>query len=182
MIRPVDPSEFDPEQIADDTPAAPQIPPLPPATRLPMEPGTSRPAAKPERARQPIESQVWLTRSDQFIGGILIAALLLLTGLHWARMSGWGQREVEIDRLQPRAYQYRINVNTAEWLEFALLPGIGETLALRIVEDRREHGPYRSVEELRRVKGIGPKTLDRIRDHLVIHSDDAPIETAAPHE
>ena len=49
-----------------------------------------------------------------------------------------------------------------------LLPGIGSTYAERILIYRQEHGPFRSVEELSKVKGIGKKTLARIREFLYL--------------
>jgi len=48
-----------------------------------------------------------------------------------------------------------------------LLPGIGEMLARRIVESRREHGLFVDHEDLLRVKGIGPKTLQAMRPFLL---------------
>ncbi len=54
------------------------------------------------------------------------------------------------------------DVNTAPASELALLPGIGVELAKRIVVDRTTHGGYRSAEDLQRVPGIGPKTVDQI--------------------
>ena len=53
-----------------------------------------------------------------------------------------------------------LNRATAEELE--LLPRIGPTLARRIIEDRERRGPFRSVGELTRVRGIGPRTLEGI--------------------
>jgi competence protein ComEA len=53
----------------------------------------------------------------------------------------------------------RINVTAATAAELEALPGIGPVIARRIVEGR----PYRSVEELDRVKGIGKKRLEEIR-------------------
>ena len=47
------------------------------------------------------------------------------------------------------------------------LPGIGPTLAKRIVETR-EAEPFRSVEDLRRVRGIGVKTLEKLRPLVVV--------------
>ena len=52
-----------------------------------------------------------------------------------------------------------INVNTATMAELEALPGIGPVLARRIIEGR----PYASVDDLDRVKGIGPKRLEEIR-------------------
>lgn len=59
-----------------------------------------------------------------------------------------------------------INVNTASPKELESLPGIGEVLAQRIVEYRETHGPFRSPEDLLKVKGIGPKKLENIRDRI----------------
>ena len=52
-----------------------------------------------------------------------------------------------------------VNLNTAPQGELEALPGIGPALARRIVEAR----PFRSVEDLDRVKGIGPKRLEVLR-------------------
>ncbi len=60
----------------------------------------------------------------------------------------------------------RIDVNRASAAELEDLPGIGPALAARIVEDRGREGPFRMPEDLLRVSGIGPSTLERLRDHL----------------
>lgn len=59
-----------------------------------------------------------------------------------------------------------INLNTATAEELDRLPGIGPHYALEIVRYRERHGPFRSVEELLEVKGIGPKKLARIRPYV----------------
>jgi competence protein ComEA len=61
----------------------------------------------------------------------------------------------------------RIDVNHATPAELWRLPGIGPTLAQRIIEARGEK-PFRAVEDLRRVRGIGAKTLERLRPHVVV--------------
>ena len=60
---------------------------------------------------------------------------------------------------EPKPGGRRINVNTATLDELEALPGIGPVIARRIVEGR----PYRSVDDLDRVKGIGKKRLEQIR-------------------
>ena len=107
-----------------------------------------------------------LTRSDTLFAAVVGASLLALTGLHWARLSGWGGREVEIERAVARDYAVRLDVNTANWVELGQLESIGEVLARRIVEDRERHGPFASVDDMRRVKGIGAKTLEKLRPLL----------------
>lgn len=56
-----------------------------------------------------------------------------------------------------------VDVNRATARELEALPGIGPALAGRIVASREEEGPFRSVEELQRVRGIGPATVARLR-------------------
>lgn len=56
-----------------------------------------------------------------------------------------------------------LNLNTANQGELELLPGIGPVRAKAILAYRLEHGSFTTVEELLAIKGIGPKTLDRLR-------------------
>jgi competence protein ComEA len=59
-------------------------------------------------------------------------------------------------------------VNTASAAELELLPGIGPALAGRIIEHRQANGPFRAVEDLTKVRGIGPKTLDKLRPRVKV--------------
>ncbi len=62
-----------------------------------------------------------------------------------------------------RAGAGRIDLNAATKAELEALPGIGPRLAGRIVESRRREGPFRRVEDLVRVRGIGERTVERLR-------------------
>ena len=59
-----------------------------------------------------------------------------------------------------------VNVNTASVEELQLLPGIGESRALALVELRKRRGGFKSLDELKEVKGIGDASLERIRPYL----------------
>lgn len=61
-----------------------------------------------------------------------------------------------------------ININTASVTEFETLSGIGEVLAGAIVDYRTENGPFASVDDLESVSGIGPATLEEIRDLVTV--------------
>ena len=61
-----------------------------------------------------------------------------------------------------------LNINSASATELETLSGIGEVLAATIVEYREQNGPFASVDELMDVSGIGPATLDEIRDQVTV--------------
>lgn len=63
---------------------------------------------------------------------------------------------------------HRININTAKIEQLTLLPGIGEELAVRIIEYREKHGNFRYLEELGNVKGIGYDTLNIISPMITV--------------
>lgn len=60
-----------------------------------------------------------------------------------------------------------IDINTAESAELQLLPGIGPVLAQRIVDDRAANGRFLSLNDLKRVKGIGDKTAAKLAPLIV---------------
>lgn len=61
-----------------------------------------------------------------------------------------------------------VNINTASATELEALPGIGEVLAAAIVDYRTDNGPFASVDDLESVSGIGPATLEEIRDQVTV--------------
>ncbi len=58
----------------------------------------------------------------------------------------------------------KIHINTADEKKLDELPGVGPIMAKRIVEYRNEHGPFESVDDLAKVRGIGPEKLAKIRE------------------
>jgi competence protein ComEA len=61
-----------------------------------------------------------------------------------------------------------LNLNTATKDELVALPGIGPAKAQAIVDYRNQHGPFRTVDELRKVKGIGEKLFLQIRSDVSV--------------
>jgi competence protein ComEA len=98
---------------------------------------------------------------------------LLGLAILWHVRGGPSGDLVKYDELPRHAIHFETDINQADWAELSELPSVGPTLAKRIVEHREKHGPFHRPEDLRRVHGIGPKTLERIRPHLA-PLDDAP--------
>lgn len=76
--------------------------------------------------------------------------------------------ELRIPRQGEREPVQKININRADVWLLSALPGIGETRARAIVEYRRQRGPFRSINELTRVEGIGDTTYQRIKDLITV--------------
>jgi len=118
-------------------------------------------------SREPVaRARALLRAADQATVAVLVGGCFLAILLHGCFQATFRQQRVEFDRAPPLTVDFQIDVNAADWPEFTLLPGIGETLARRIVEHRAQHGPFRTIDQLAEVKGIGPKTLRRIRPYL----------------
>ena len=61
-----------------------------------------------------------------------------------------------------------VNVNTADATALETLDGVGEVIAAAIIEYRTQNGPFTSVDQLEDVSGIGPSTLEGIRDSVTV--------------
>lgn len=61
-----------------------------------------------------------------------------------------------------------IDINQATEEELTVIPGIGTAMAKRIVDFRQQNGPFRQVEDLMKVKGIGEKSLEKLRAYVKV--------------
>ena len=110
-------------------------------------------------------SHRWLQAADRIVCLVLISVAsgrLLIDQVRTPPL-----RLLDEARVGP-APRYQVDVNRAAWPELTLLPGIGPTLAKRIVAERQRAGPYWSADDLVRVPGIGPRKLAALRSHVRI--------------
>ena len=61
-----------------------------------------------------------------------------------------------------------VNVNTASAAEFEALPGIGPKLAARIIDYRQKNGPFKKIEDLMNVQGLGEKNFLKLKPQLTL--------------
>lgn len=125
--------------------------------------------AENRQAKQPADGG-WrpvLRRMDQAAVAALVALSLVGMGVYWVVQGGPRGELIQIDRAEPLTARYLVDINKAEWPEFAELPDIGEILAERIVESRQTQGAFHDHDGLRRVRGIGPRTLEKLKPFLL---------------
>ena len=89
------------------------------------------------------------------------AKMVTITILVTALMMAWALPLMATD-------MDKVNINTATKEVLMSLDGIGAAYADRIIEYREQNGPFQSPDDLLKVKGIGEKTYDRIKDRIVV--------------
>ena len=102
--------------------------------------------------------------------------IVVLFGLLLYRGYGNGYR---VQPSQQTAAPLPLDVNAADRTELLQIPGVGPTLADAILTHRSTFGPFQSLDELDGVPGIGGKTLDKLRNWLVVDAKTPakPVET-----
>lgn len=133
------------------------------------------PPAAPPAAPPPILS-AW-PRSAQLVTATLLLLATALFTVHG--LTSWrGSRPTELQ--SGPAPAHRIDLNQASRAELLQLPGVGDGLAGRIETERHERGGFRSVDDLRRVRGVGPTLLERLRPWVCVRGEDAGEESEPP--
>lgn len=62
----------------------------------------------------------------------------------------------------------KININTADSYQLCKIDKIGEVLANRIIEYRAKHGSFKTIEEIKKVEGIGESNFEKIKDKITV--------------
>ncbi|HYO13963.1 MAG TPA: helix-hairpin-helix domain-containing protein [Thermoanaerobaculia bacterium] len=92
-----------------------------------------------------------MTHARRFIASLTATALILASLPALAAEGGGGRK---------------VNINTADATQLTLLPRVGPSTAQRILEFRKQNGPFKSAEDLMLVSGIGEKTFQLIKPYV----------------
>ena len=108
---------------------------------------------------------------------LLVKFAMLVTTIVVVLWIGWSvpqetsppvQTAQPVAAASPAKAESKIDINHANAAELQALPGVGPVLAQRMVEWRKVHGRYRTVEDLQEVKGIGKKRLEQMRSFVTV--------------
>ena len=123
----------------------------------------------------------WFTAPQRRAGGIVVLVGTAFVGLLHLRSSTYVPDPMPATGALAHQLGDRLDPNTAPAQELEALPGLGPSKAAAIVAFREQHGgrPFEFAEDLRRVSGIGPALLERMRPHLSLPAQKATKNEAA---
>ena len=96
--------------------------------------------------------------------GYALVTLMLVAGT----VSAFAQAQREPANPPKAAAAAPLNLNTATEADLAKLPGIGPATATRILEYRQKNGPFKKIEELMNVRGIGEKAFLKLKPLVTV--------------
>lgn len=170
------PAELSRPSAAPEFP--PQANPASPMVAKTEQAGPTGPAAPAELQPAGRRPGLMSPADQRFLRWLLVGFLTLLT-VEWLWLVSRTPRPPELQRGACFQQLFRVEINQATWVDWIQLEGIGPSLAHRIEADRRLNGPFRSIDDLRRVPGIGPVTLERLRPQLFLTALPPAFTTAA---
>jgi comEA protein len=96
------------------------------------------------------------------------SALVLVAALTCTASPLFAQRATKPPVAATVVFTETINLNTATVAQIATLPGIGAKTADLVVQYRTKNGPFKKIEEIMNVRGIGEKSFLKIKDRLTV--------------
>jgi len=100
------------------------------------------------------------------VAGLAIALLCIP-----AAVQAQAQAKPEAPKEAPREVSKRVNINSADSSQLSMLPRVGPSVADRIVDFRKDNGPFKKPEDLMLVQGIGEKTFQLIKPYVATSGD-----------
>ncbi len=102
------------------------------------------------------------------IFGLTLTMMALLTLLIVNPAYSTGEKELIAKSNETVASMEKININQADAKTLTSLKGIGKDRALKIIEYREQNGPFLTIEDIMKVKGIGKKIFEQNKDVLSV--------------
>lgn len=114
-----------------------------------------------------LSSSLSIRSNDQLSIALALTIMFGVFTIYLGRSLIFDDGLVYLDDVPTAKADYRVDVNTAQWPELVVLPGIGEKLARSIVDYRQLIGGFRSLDEIRNVPGIGEVKYQRLIEFIL---------------
>ena len=111
----------------------------------------------------------YLTSHERRTIVFVLSLLILGLGLDFYKKKTNRADLVDYQALEEKLFD-KVNINQAGALEFSTIPGVGQSLAYSIVEERRLHGKFKYIADLKRVRGIKDRKLQQLRRYIIIET------------
>ena len=111
-----------------------------------------------------------------------LCSIVAVTALLMAHPAAQGPQPGAGVRVADAKPMLLVNLNTATSSELETLPGIGAKTAARIIDYRQKKGPFKKIEELMNVQGIGEKSFLKLKPQLTVAAKVGPTGAAAPQQ
>lgn len=114
----------------------------------------------------------YFTKQEKIVILFLTGAIIFGLGIQWLRANG--NLPVDSIKIGKKAKSVnspngkKININSASIDKLDTLPGIGPKIAADIINYRKERGEFKSIEDIKKVRGIGKKKFEKIKDKICI--------------
>lgn len=105
----------------------------------------------------------YLTAEERKFMAIVVIIFTAGAGIQW-----FLHRDIALMRWVKSVRQFKIHINSAGREQFQMLPGFGARLSQRIVYYRQAHGPFASLEDLCKVKGLSLRRFVRIKELMTL--------------
>lgn len=118
----------------------------------------------------------YFTKQEKIVILFLTGAIILGSGIQWARNRG-NLKAIESIKIEGKTnapangINKKININSASASELDALSGIGPKIAAEIISYREKSGKFKVIEDIKKVRGIGGKKFNEIRDKISINDE-----------
>lgn len=108
-----------------------------------------------------------LTHQERKVLLVIAVLILIGAGLRFFGLTAKDSKNLQTVVVKDEGRRAPVNINTANRGELTSIPGVGPVTAQRIIEQRSDYGSFSELADLEKVKGIGPKKSQRMKEHII---------------
>lgn len=112
-----------------------------------------------------------LTSQERKVIIFVLCLLILGIGLNFFGKTAKSSPRLDYERLEEQLFK-KLDINKATLSELVTIPGVGEKLASDIIDYRKSHAGFETIEELKQIKGIKDKKLEQLRRYITLSNKD----------